>query len=556
MGIAFVPRQFNPSDWRRSVNQTGQRVNQVLRTLVEAAGRWHSRLLGRAEERRDFEALEQRTMMSASPISHLLELGSPQQPAIVASVSGALAAPSALSATLQNGQAVLRWKDNDGSATGYRVYRSTDGKGYVLLAKITGSQASSFTDRSISSKQSYWYEIQAVGVVRNSGLSAAAKLTAAVPTAPAPANNAAPAPSANTVTVATRYGNELVITSYGADTIAMSQSGSSLTLLVDGRTLTEAAPGAGVFIYDRGGDDSITIDASVQTRTTITSLGGGVDHVTSRSAFVSAWLDTTDFFTGSGVSHMIGTLAGNVSKAVGAALADPKDAGATTKVTGSLWGTGPTAADVNQGGVGDCYFLSSLAAFAGVNPSVLTESAVDMGDGTYVVRFYNGSQPVYVRVSNDLSTGPYGGYEYAHPGASGDLWAPIMEKAFAYFNTGANSYNSLNGGWMGDVYSQLGVRNSSFRLSMSESSFYNMVSSDLARGLAVTVGTYTYAPDLVGSHGYTLVSAYLDASGVSHYIVRNPWGVRGDFVENSAGYANLTYAQMVANFMAGAQAVA
>jgi hypothetical protein len=55
----------------------------------------------------------------------------------------------------------------------------------------------------------------------------------------------------------------------------------------------------------------------------------------------------------------------------------------------------------------------------------------------------------------------------------------------------------------------------------------------------------------VGDHAYTLVSAYLDGSGVAHYVVRNPWGVSGDSLENSQGYATLTYSQMVANFTDG-----
>jgi hypothetical protein len=83
-----------------------------------------------------------------------------------------------------------------------------------------------------------------------------------------------------------------------------------------------------------------------------------------------------------------------------------------------------------------------------------------------------------------------------------------------------------------------------------------MVSKDLAKGLAVTLGTDTFARSLVGSHGYTLISASIDSSGATHYVVRNPWGVSGDRLENSAGYASLTFAQMQANFDAGVQALA
>jgi hypothetical protein len=83
-----------------------------------------------------------------------------------------------------------------------------------------------------------------------------------------------------------------------------------------------------------------------------------------------------------------------------------------------------------------------------------------------------------------------------------------------------------------------------------------MVAADLAGGKAVTLGTFNSPPNLVGNHAYTLVSVYTDSSGVTHYVVRNPWGTSGDTLENAQGYATLTFAQMVANFTLGCQATA
>ncbi len=209
-----------------------------------------------------------------------------------------------------------------------------------------------------------------------------------------------------------------------------------------------------------------------------------------------------------------------------------------------------------QGATGDCYFLASLAAFAGEKPSGLTEAAVDLGDGTYLVRFMRQSQAVYVRVSGDLGTGVYGGFRNAHPGASGDLWAPIMEKAFAYFRTGANTYASISAGWMSEAYTDLGVKYSNLNLTMSESSFFSTVSGDLARGMAVTLATGGSAPSLVHNHAYTIVSASKDVHGVTHYVIRNPWGVSGGQIENSSGYATVTFSQLRANCTTCTQAIA
>ena len=49
-------------------------------------------------------------------------------------------------------------------------------------------------------------------------------------------------------------------------------------------------------------------------------------------------------------------------------------------------------------------------------------------------------------------------------------------------------------------------------------------------------------------------SVSTNSSGQTLCTVRNPWGIRGDSLEDSAGYATLTFAQMVANFSLGAMA--
>jgi len=128
----------------------------------------------------------------------------------------------------------------------------------------------------------------------------------------------------------------------------------------------------------------------------------------------------------------------------------------------------------------------------------------------------------------------------------------VMEKAFCYFRTGANTYASIDSGWMGEVYADLGFEsNNFFTGDYTASSLYSLLSADISAGDAVTLGTPQYAPNLVGDHAYTLVSVSLNASGVAQYVVRNPWGVSGDSLENSQGYATLTYSEMVGNFTDG-----
>ena len=467
----------------------------------------------------------------------------------------ALQAPASLTASVSGTTVTLNWIDKDAQAAGYVVMRSNDGVTFIKLAQLTGSGIQTCTDTTGTTGQKYYYQLQAV----NGGyLSAMSNVTnATIPaTTPSPAPNPTPTPS--TVTIAPAYVNELVITATGTtDTVSISQSGQTLTIVADGQTTTVTSlPSAGLFLYTRGGADVISIDQSVTVQTTVESIDSGVDQISSAGSNVTVWDDSTDIFTGTGTVRSVAAFTGGVAKTAGASLANPKDSGTTMKVNASLWGTGPVAGDINQGYVGDCYFLSSLAAFAGVQPATLEQSAVDMGDGTFTVRYMSGTTPSFVRVSNDIPTYGGGSYVYNRPGSTGNLWATIMEKAYAYFRTGANTYASISSGWMGAVYSSLGVNsNAFFPSSMTESAFFKMVSADLAAGKEVTFGTGSSAPQLVSGHAYTLISASIDKNGMTSYVVRNPWGVSGDSLENGQGYATLTFAQMQANFYDGCQAV-
>lgn len=454
-----------------------------------------------------------------------------------ASVSTKLLTPTSLVASISGAAVSLRWTDPNRAGMGYVVQRSTDGTNFSTVATLAANSAKTYVDRSVAANTSYVYRVMA----KNGPVLSNASNT----------SNATTPDGTAAVTIATRYTNELVVTSLnGNDTISVSASGGNLSIVINGQTFTKTAPAGGLFIYNRGGADSITIQASVNVQTTITCIGDGVSTINSGISTLNAWLDTTDQFIGSGVSHFISSFAGGVSKALGVSMANPSDAGAVTRVNKSLFGSGPIAADVAQGSIGDCYFLASLAGFAAVNTSVLINSAADLGDGTYVVQFKSGNTPVYVRVNNQLSTGGFAGLKFAHD--DNTIWAPIMEKAWAYFRTRANTYASISGGWMTQVYSAFGVANTTVSIGSSEANLYNMASAAIAAGKAVTFGTSSNAPNLVRGHAYTLISVSRDSNGIARYVVRNPWGSSGTASENSSGYATLTFAQLQSNFGLGA----
>ena len=124
--------------------------------------------------------------------------------------------------------------------------------------------------------------------------------------------------------------------------------------------------------------------------------------------------------------------------------------GTTYCVTaGSLFGNDPdaaldvpSAADVQQGDVGDCYFIAALGALAGSCPSAIEnmfiDNGIENGMQTWTVRFYydtpQGYTADYVTVNAKLpgvvATCPL----YAKPSLNGGWWMPLLEKAYAEWN--------------------------------------------------------------------------------------------------------------------------
>ena len=121
---------------------------------------------------------------------------------------------------------------------------------------------------------------------------------------------------------------------------------------------------------------------------------------------------------------------------------------------------GPSAGDVVQGAVGDCWFLASLASVAKADPQEIRQRIADLGDGTYIVQFKSAGKDVHVRVDADLPSYSTSSLAYAGFGAGGSIWAAIMEKAYAMFRKGEASYASLESGWMSEAFGDLGFTSS------------------------------------------------------------------------------------------------
>jgi len=334
-------------------------------------------------------------------------------------------------------------------------------------------------------------------------------------------------------------------------------------------------------IYGQGGTDIVNGNGGDDT---IVSIGDATnDKATGGDGNDSFWVDSTEVTDATaaeiktGNLHKVTAFASYQTTSKGAVrtnrvgtnlngenLADPIVTDATIKYTNFstnplFSSTGPSADDVSQGYVGDCWFLASLSAIAEVNANVIRQSVVELGDGTYAVQFTNDyGVKTFVRVDGELPTTSWGGMQYADLGKQDSVWVAVMEKAYACFRTGGvANYANLDGGWMDEAMNHLGLQTFAKWSASSANNLLDWLSNELNAGKAVTlaINTPTHGAPVVGSHAYQVVSVDTDANGNRTVTLRNPWGVDGAGNDGkNDGYVTLTSVQAFGSTWGGISA--
>jgi hypothetical protein len=206
--------------------------------------------------------------------------------------------------------------------------------------------------------------------------------------------------------------------------------------------------------------------------------------------------------------------------------------------------------DVNQGALGDCWLLASLAATAARAPSALQTMFIYNGTNivngatvdVWTVRFFRSGVPEYITVDTEL---PAGGHYYdniTHANLNGtvstELWVALAEKAYAQTNhsgwigsdnKGVNSYAALMGGWPSFALSAITGLPSNPNAPFGHSVPIN--GSDLVSAwnngqLIVLDSAPAYllvSARIVPAHAYAVVG--YDAS-TKLFKVFNPWGIK------------------------------
>jgi hypothetical protein len=329
-------------------------------------------------------------------------------------------------------------------------------------------------------------------------------------------------------------GNDILVGGDGDDTL---NGGEGNNRLIGGAGIDAMNSGS-------GNDTIIAIDAG--TTDTI-ALGEGTDIV---------WRDliegATDAVDGMSAEDVINDVDGFDNAGADTTL-DGDRIPLPTTANGDVYETfvnrplfgrnGPNVFDINQGALGDCYFLAGVGAVADTAPEEIVARVVDFGDGTYGVHLGD----FFYRVDNRLVVARFGDQKlsYVSLGEDGSVWASVMEKAFTHFRQGADSYPSIEGGFSFDVL------NTVFQSQDSQQIFFNEVNfvptagptmtaeqmSDVIRdmmdnGYAPTLGfDYVFDPGipLLSAHQYVVLDYDIDGfTGlVSTVDLYNPWGIDG-----------------------------
>lgn len=204
--------------------------------------------------------------------------------------------------------------------------------------------------------------------------------------------------------------------------------------------------------------------------------------------------------------------------------------------------------DVNQGHLGNCYFLASLAEVADQNSSLISSMFTSNGNGTYGVRFFVNGVAQYVTVNSSLANG---GTIFNH---DNELWASLAEKAYAQvggLTSTSNSWTTIgnggaveralaaitgasvitdffsSGGSWGKVSYNSSLSMTGYTAGQTTATVLSSIRTALAAGDDVVLSSYTNAKDssgkqtLVANHAMSIYG-YNSTTGMLQ--VRNPWG--------------------------------
>jgi len=176
---------------------------------------------------------------------------------------------------------------------------------------------------------------------------------------------------------------------------------------------------------------------------------------------------------------------------------------------------GVSAADIQQGMLGDCYFLAALSALADRSSSLAEDLIATNAGGTRagvsVCRLSISGRWRSVAVSHTFPCVSWGKLAFSSA-ARGSLWVPLLEKAWAKLH---GSYQAIESGLPSEAFRALtGAPVRYYRLSEARrkrANLSSMTPSGVLRGDAYVPGTGAISRDAAGDTTEEIWSALMEA---------------------------------------------
>jgi hypothetical protein len=228
---------------------------------------------------------------------------------------------------------------------------------------------------------------------------------------------------------------------------------------------------------------------------------------------------------------------------------------------------GPQLTDVNQGQLGDCWFLAAAAETALLDPSLIKKLIISDGNGIYSVEFQVNGKADYVTVNSELPTytgniGQWDGSQMEFANSTTSLWVELLEKGLAQlaeqgvttgvqFGSGSDQYYELNAGNGEGVTLLTGQACNGYSLAGESGAaltkLLGQMHTALAAGDDVMLGTsgLSVGGNLVADHMFAVTAVNASTGMVTLY---NPWGA------NSVGGSVATSFTIAASALVADQA--
>lgn len=301
------------------------------------------------------------------------------------------------------------------------------------------------------------------------------------------------------------------------------------------RYLVEDAQDAGFDVYD---DYTVESRQTVQTQAEQAALQAEAESYANEIYGGATQLVAADQQVGAGVAAAVGHV-GELSFGEGAPDGPlPEDSGGDPKrhkwTDKDLYPHDPTAADLDQKNIGDCYLDATMGAIANANPQWIKDRIhYDDSTGNFDVTLWDGHEWKHIPVTqDDIDTDlADSGSSWVNNGQpNGALWPSVLESAYAKLKFPNQSMDgalqSINGGYAQDAMEALtGNRGANINpqtVWLTNQHIDQSIATALANHQPVTISTTPNGAPLKESHVY-IVEGITGTGSDAQVTLRNPW---------------------------------